>query len=458
MKHSLKELPISLKMPLLYTASIIPKNLLESKEYQEFRNFLSISESWDSNHIEEFQSKQLQLLVKHAYENVLFYKETFDAYGINVGDIKDKRDLKRLPLIDKKIVQENREKFIAKNFNYKKLTPINTGGTTSSPLHFFNTKTTNNREVAFFDRIWEKYGYNGQRCLVMRGNIVNDDKLFQYNPFRKHILINTRNFNVNNFDGILEVIERYNPPYIQAYPSLIYLFSKYINGKGLSRKVGNFKAIFCSSEKMYQFQRDEIIEAFGVNVIDYYGHNERLALMEYCPKCQLYHVIPEYGIVEFLNNKRKSENKEEHLSEIVGTGFNNYAFPLIRYKTSDMVTLAGENLQCKSGGLYSSVKEIDGRSGDFIVTVRGEYYSPTVVSFAFDYIKNFNDMQLIQKSYSHIDLLIVPNEFFNISEGHLAIKELKNILGSDININLKLVDQIDKPLNSKHRFIVSNIH
>lgn len=86
----------------------------------------------------------------------------FNQYGIGVKDIRDVSDLRKIPIIDKSVVKENREKFIAKNIDMSKLRAINTGGTTSSPMHFFNTDTTNNREAAFLI----VYG----RGMVMKGN------------------------------------------------------------------------------------------------------------------------------------------------------------------------------------------------------------------------------------------------------------------------------------------------
>ncbi|MED2807231.1 phenylacetate--CoA ligase family protein [Bacillus thuringiensis] len=457
MRGIIKRLPYKIKLPLLYTASLIPQNLRQGKEYKEYANFLADSDSWDSKKIVEFQNLQLRLLIKHAYENVPFYTDVFNNYGIKTEDIKDIRDLEKLPLIDKEIVKLNRDKFIAKNFDINELNVTHTGGTTSSPMHFFNTNTTNNRELAFFNRIWKKYGYTNQTCLVLRGDAGKDGELYKYNPYQKKISINTRNLNDKKMDSILKVIEKFNPQYLQAYPSLVYLLAKHINERGMSGAVGKFNAVFCSSEKMYDFQREEIKKAFVTEVIDYYGHNERLTLMEYCPKCNLYHVIPEYGVTEFLTQDGNKAYQEGQIAQIVGTGFNNYAFPLIRYKTSDMVTTSGVISQSNCGKPYLSVKEIDGRSGDFLITRDGKHYSPTMLEFAIRYIENFKDLQLIQNTYDQLDVLIVPNQFYKKEEGNRFIIELQKRIDTDIHINIKMVEHISRPFNQKHRFIISNI-
>ncbi|WP_245208808.1 phenylacetate--CoA ligase family protein [Gottfriedia endophytica] len=450
-------MPNRMKVPLLYAASLLPKNLIENKEYKDYVKFLAESELWDSTQISEFQNMQLKLLIKHAYENVPYYTEVFNEYGIRVEDIQDTGDLKKLPLINKEIIKNNKDKFIAKNFNFTQLNKISTGGTTSGPMEFFDTHTTVNREMAFFHRIWNNYGYNDQLCLVLRGDAESSEKLYKYNPYKKLISINTRNINDHKMKGIIEIINKYKPPYLQAYPSLIYLLSKYINEHDLSRKIPNFKAIFCSSEKMYDFQRDEIKRAFSTVVIDYYGHSERTALMEYCPICKMYHVIPEYGVIEFLDKSGNSNDVENHLTEIVGTSFNNYAFPLIRYQTFDIATMSGSNYKNKCNKPYVSIKEIDGRSGDFLITKDGKLYSPTILDFAIYYIPNFKEMQLVQHDYEQLEVLIVPSKSYKKDEGNRFVAELQKRIDTKMNIYITLVNQIERPSNQKHRFVVSKI-
>ncbi|WP_404492459.1 phenylacetate--CoA ligase family protein [Bacillus sp. RC51] len=456
LRKIIKKLPYSLKLPLLHLVSLIPNNLKDSGEYKEYVKFLESSQEWNKEKIEEFQNLQLKLLIKHAYENVPYYQETYNEYGIKVADIQDISDLNKLPFTNKQIVKDNAEKFIARNFDIKKLNSMHTGGTTSSPMHFFNTKTTDNREIAFFNRIWTKYGYNRDLCLVLRG-YDEDEQLYRYNPNRNFIVVNTKHLDDNKMEEIIKVIEKYRPSFIQAYPSIVYLLAKYINEYNLFDRVNQIKTVFCSSEKLYGFQREEIHKAFSAQVIDYYGHNERLVLMEYCPDCKMYHVIPEYGVAEFIESNGNCISKNGGIAEIVGTGFNNYAFPLIRYKTSDMATLPEETFEPKCGKPYISVQEIDGRSGDFLITKNRKRYSPTVLEFAMDYVENFKDLQLIQSSYDRLEVLIVPTEAYTNKEGNQFISELMKIIDDEIQINIKIVKKIDRPLNQKHRFIISNV-
>lgn len=451
------KIPKSIKFVLQSIARYCPNFILDNKCYKNYKKFLSESMDWSQNKILDFQNQQFIALINHCFKNVEFYKKYYSDYGISKNDIKDLTDINKIPFINKEIVKENNDKFLAKNFNKQELNKIHTGGTTSTPMHFYNTNSTNSRECAFYNRIWNKYEYKNGRCLILRGVYSFSNKLYTYNPYRNTIIVNTSHLNSKKLDDICNLIKVKKIKFVQAYPSLIYLLAKYINDNNLNEIVNGIKTIFCASEKMYDFQRKEIKKAFNCKLIDYYGHNERLVLMVRDDECGVYHIIPEYGITEVVNESGKNIIGTGKIGEIVGTGFNNYAFPLVRYKTGDMATTLSENFECKCKSKYESIKEIDGRSGDFIITKSGKYYSPTILEFAIRYINNFKDLQVIQKNKENADILIVPDKNYNKNDGLKFKQELLNRINDDINFKIKLVDHIDKPNNQKRRFIVSKV-
>lgn len=80
-----------------------------------------------------------------------------------------------------------------------------------------------------------------------------------------------------------------------------------------------------------------------------------------------------------------------------------------------------------------------------------------MLEFAIRHIENFKDLQLVQKSYDHLEVLIVPNQYYKEDEGSRFSNELQKRIDTHINIEIKTVNHIDRPLNQKHRFIISNI-
>ena len=125
-----------------------------------------------------------------------------------------------------------------------------------------------------------------------------------------------------------------------------------------------------------------------------------------------YHVISDYGYVGF-----GSTDDEMGLREVIATGFNNPAALLVRYRTGDYVSLRPDS-SCTCGPPFPKlVEDVEGRSGNIIVTPSGQYIQPTHLEYAIRYITHFVDCQVVQDSTSHLTVLIVPDEGYDDAEG-----------------------------------------
>lgn len=58
-------------------------------------------ETADRDDLRDLQSERLREAVQHAYENVPFYRETFDEADISPDDIDGIDDIKKLPFTTK---------------------------------------------------------------------------------------------------------------------------------------------------------------------------------------------------------------------------------------------------------------------------------------------------------------------------------------------------------------------
>jgi phenylacetate-CoA ligase len=87
--------------------------------------------------LEAFQLAGLQRLVKHAYEQVPFYRERYKREGIHPGDIKTLKDFQALPFLTREDVRNNLEALITEGMPYDKLYPNVTGGSTGEPIKFY---------------------------------------------------------------------------------------------------------------------------------------------------------------------------------------------------------------------------------------------------------------------------------------------------------------------------------
>ena len=51
--------------------------------------------------LKAIQRRKLRAIIKHAYENVVYYRKLFDSEGVEPADIHDVEDLAKIPVTAK---------------------------------------------------------------------------------------------------------------------------------------------------------------------------------------------------------------------------------------------------------------------------------------------------------------------------------------------------------------------
>ncbi|MDO8620281.1 MAG: hypothetical protein Q7R64_02950, partial [bacterium] len=130
--------------------------------------------------VTRWQLGELKKTLRHAYHNVPFYRELWDAYRVRPEDIRTSRDLRRLPLTSKSLFRsQDLEPLIDRSFHDRYVRWTETSGSTGEPFRIPRTSPArffqDNRYNAF-------YWYH---ALLRRGVTYEDIK----NKFRvAHIM------------------------------------------------------------------------------------------------------------------------------------------------------------------------------------------------------------------------------------------------------------------------------
>ena len=430
----------------------IPLRLQYGKSFIETYCFLNASQSWDRERLKEYQLLKTKEILSFCNRHVPFYQKRWGDYGININKIHDFSDFAKLPFTTKEDAINSHELMVPTLYNKNKLILTNTGGTTGSKAFFYITKNANQKEKAFFARYWKWHSYNFAKdeCIVFRGSIQKSPNIIEQSGY-EHLF---SSFDVTNerLRTYINYIAKKKICYIQAYPSFAYQMYKFAYENGLSGKLAGIHCVLCGSEKLYGYQKKFIEDKFNIKLYDHYGHVEYGALFQQCAYNDSYHVISEYGYTEFEPVKDTNG-----LFEIISTGFNNLATPLIRYKTKDYVKLQ-KDVDCACGLKYPKiVKEIEGRSGDVVITPNGKIIGPSHLEYAERGTQSFNDWQIIQDGLDHLVLLIVPSERF-VENDEVHFKErLLWRLDEKMHIDIKIVNEIKRPVSQKKRLIISKL-
>jgi phenylacetate-CoA ligase len=141
--------------------------------------------------------------------------------------------------------------------------------------------------------------------------------------------------------------------------------------------------------------------------------------------------------------------------ELVITNLVGHAFPVIRYRTGDIVTLSKE--RCPCGRSLSRVKVSGGREVEFVVTRDGKW----VVGYSFIYIarsvKGIVKFQVIQDKIGEIRIrLAVDGRFPEDGAERVRVQAAKR-LNSDDEIIVEIVDDIQPAPSGKYRPVISKV-
>ncbi|MGL5755349.1 MAG: phenylacetate--CoA ligase family protein, partial [Paraclostridium sp.] len=410
------------------------------KQFKDMYNFLEKSQWLDEETQKENQLEQLKKTIINAYENVPYYKELFDSHDIDAYQIKDFKDIKKIPYLTKDIIRENLDKLYNINYPKYKIEHKITGGSTGVPMGLYQDKFyTRKVEQAFVSQMWSRVGYKQSeknKIVYLRGINIKGE----YEKNGKHLVLNSFLLTQNNFKNYIKHIEKFNPDFINGYPSSLYILANYIIDSGIRIRVPSLKAILLTSENIYDFQRNTIEKAFGKRTYSFYGHTERCCIGGECEESRSYHLQSEYGYTELINSKGEDSEAEGELVEIVCTGFINPVMPFIRYRTQDIAVNTLD--KCTCGRNYKLIKKVEGRAQDFIFDKEGNVRSFTCQDEPLWEVKQkITAYQYNQSEYGVLSLNIQSNESFNRDE-------IKSIKDSFINIfkgfdlEIQFVDKI----------------
>jgi phenylacetate-CoA ligase len=236
------------------------------------------------------------------------------------------------------------------------------------------------------------------------------------------------------------------PSIIRGYPSFIHTIAEYLNKNNIELNF-KLKGVQLTAENIFEWQIEDIKNAFNTNVYLQYGHSEMSVFAYTIDETYEYYCSPFYGFTEIIGQNGKHVDEDE-LGEIVVTSFYNTALPFIRYKTGDMAIYGGNEQ-----GIVK-LKSIEGRKQDFVYKKDKEKVSITAIIFGQHYkaFKNIVKWQIQQSVPGKINIKILRGKNFSEDDKKEIIDKFKST--ADIEAQIHFVDNIELTKRGKFRFVV----
>ncbi len=445
----------------LYTA-LVAKLLFPLQEKLKKHNTPAIrramedSQWWPAEKLEAFRLERLRALLTNAGRHVPYYRDCFAGLAFDPSALKSPADLQKLPLLTKSIIRAEGERMksdIAQN-----LARFNTGGSSGEPLIFFIGNERVSHDVAAKWRATRWWGVDiGDTEIVVWGSPIELGTQDRIRALRDKLmrteLLPAFEMNDSNLDRFVARIAARRPSMLFGYPSAISHIARHAEKKGIGLDKLGIKVVFCTSERLYDHQRASISRAFACPVANGYGGRDAGFIAHECPAGGM-HITAEDIIVEIID-ENGTVQPPGVAGEIVVTHLATSDFPFIRYRTGDIGTLGAETCAC--GRQLPLLKEIQGRSTDFVVAADGTTMHGLALIYILRDLPAVQSFKIVQETRQLTRVLIVAAQAFDDSMLENIREGFKRRLGASVTIEISIVDAIPPERSGKHRYVVSHV-
>lgn len=378
---------------------------------------------------------------------VPYYQGIFEAN-------KDKDGYKLLqafPILTKADVKAHLDELRNKDCT-ESMFEMRTSGTTGGGLVFPYTVRMENRHWAVWWRYRRRLGIDLDTWCGWFGGkrIIDPNKknapYWRVNRPGRQVMFSTLHLTRETVGAFHDEIARRKLPWLHGYPSHIAKFAALALDAGLE-PLKNVKWVTTGAENLLGNQMSLMERMFPNAMIrQHYGLMEGVANMSQ-NKDGEWVIDDDFAYVEFIPVTEENPN----VCRIIGTGFSNPAFPLIRYDTGDIATI-----ERKSDGTVKVIS-IDGRSSNVLKGPDGFEINEARLSIVLHDFNNIVEAQFVQHSLTDIDLLIVRNSKYNENDEHQLRANIAECFDKRMNVNIKYVSEVKKTKSGKLRLVLSEV-
>lgn len=429
---------------------------------------------------EELQARgeaRLDSLLKHATQNVPFYRERRDRLtsASNLG-VRDQ--LRAFPVVGKALYRERGPKeFLAENIPAYRSIAKSTSGSTGEPFQFYLDRAATPVIFAshlFYDSWFGLSPFDRYVRImspppaapILRNDTPGFYRLRQALTGRLQQLYEgwtQRKISIWEVDGeraldVWRCLEEMKPKFLMGYTSALANVADELIKRDL-RLSRQLSAVITIAETLSPTRRRLIEQCFNAPIVNRYGLRElgSWSAQSCAESPEQFHINTELVICEILRDD-DSEAEPGEPGRVVLTDLWNYARPFIRYETGDLAfAIAGT---CKCGRGFPLLGQIEGRSQECVRTPSGKQISPVVLGhFLFvykDHLESVKHYQLIQETANQARLLVVPSSLWNESRREKIRSDLLSLLGADMTVSVESVNEIPPEKSGKRPIIKSN--
>ena len=392
--------------------------------------------------ISALQDEKIVKQVKHAYDNIPYYRSLMEQKGVKPEDIHGIKDVYKLPFLSK---YDLRDQYPDGLLAVDKSEVVRIHSTSG---------TTGRRVIAYYtDKDLDLWSDCTARAIVAAGGSKEDvvQVAYGYGLFTggfglhdgaKKVGCMCLPMSSGNTERQIQFMHDLNATILCCTPSYAAYLGEALKEYGLTKKDINLKAGIFGAEPWTESMRKDIQESLGLKAYDIFGLTELSGpgVAYECSEQAGMHINEDHFYAEIINPETGEVLGDGEKGELVLTSLDKEAFPLIRYRTRDICILNKE--KCKCGRTFIRMAKPMGRSDDMLI-IRGVNVFPSQIETVLleqGYTPNYLIEVDRVNNTDTLDIYVeLTSEQFSdtIKDVALKEKELANALKTMLGINPK---------------------
>ncbi len=385
--------------------------------------------------LEALQLMRLKSVLERVYNNVPFYRNSFDSAGIKLDSITSLKDLPRLPFTTK---QNMRDSYPYALFAapMEEIVRIHaSSGTTGKPTVVGYTKLDIENWADLMARTLVTAGAH-------KGDIIHN--AYGYGLFTGGLGVHNGAERLGasvipisggNTARQLMIMQDFGSTVITCTPSYSLFMAEEARAEGLDFKNFKLRVGIFGAEPWSEAMRGEIEEKLNLTALDIYGLSEIMGpgVAQECfeGKCGL-HIWEDHFIPEIINPLSGELLPEGEQGELVITTITKQGIPLIRYRTRDITSITYE--PCICGRTHARISRLSGRSDDMLI-IRGVNVYPSQIESILVTIEG------VEPHY-----LLIVDRAENLDTLQIQVEVDERIFSDEIKVLQSLSRRIEKEI------------
>ncbi|MFE6711053.1 phenylacetate--CoA ligase PaaK [Streptomyces sp. NPDC057695] len=322
------------------------------------------------------QLERLRATLRHAYENVDFYRRSFDAAGVTPEDCRTLADLARFPFTAKTDLRDHYP-FGMFAVDQSRIRRIHaSSGTTGRPTVVGYTDGDLDLWADVVARSLRAAGARpGHKVHVAYGyGLFTGGLGAHYGAERLGCTVIPASGGMTARQ--VQLIQDFRPEIIMVTPSYMLTLLDEFERQGVDPRSTSLKIGVFGAEPWTEAMRKEIEEAFAIDAVDIYGLSEVIGpgVAQECVETKDgLHIWEDHFYPEVVDPFTGEVLPDGEEGELVFTSLTKEAMPIVRYRTRDLTRLLPGTAR-----VFRRMEKVTGRSDDMII-LRGVNLFPTQI-------------------------------------------------------------------------------